>query len=66
VPPNANHKCTHTRLSSSHEISTKLLEEEEGRRWIFKLSSTPTKGTESLIGFLHIAMGERDERKEEP
>jgi len=35
-----------------------------GRRWIFNLSCTPTKGTQSLIIMEHKAWGERErERK---
>jgi hypothetical protein len=30
------------------QISTKLERERKGKRWIFNLSSTPTKGTQSL------------------
>jgi hypothetical protein len=40
-----------------------LLERErKGKRWIFNLSSTPTKSTQSLLKIWHIAMGRREER----
>jgi hypothetical protein len=45
------------------QISTKLERERKGKRWIFNLSSTPTKGTQSPIDILHKAW-ERGE--EEP
>jgi hypothetical protein len=44
------------------QISTKLERERKGKRWIFNLSSTPTKGTQSLLKIWHIAMGKREER----
>jgi len=33
------------------QISIKLERERKGRRWIFNLSSTPTKGTQSPLRF---------------
>ena len=44
------------------QISTKLERERKGRRWIFNLSSTPTKGTQSLLKIWHIAKGRRERR----
>jgi len=38
------------------QFSTKI-EREKGRRWIFDLSYTPIKGTQSLIGILAHIMG---------
>jgi hypothetical protein len=38
------------------QISTKLERERKGKRWIFSLSSTPTKGTQSLIEILAQSM----------
>jgi hypothetical protein len=43
------------------QISTKLERERKGKRWIFNLSSTPTKGTQSLLEILAQIMGEREE-----
>jgi len=58
VPPNAILKCIHTMLSIP-QISTKLEREIKGRRWIFNLSSTPTKGSQFLLQILAQTMGER-------
>jgi hypothetical protein len=55
---------THTLGSQSlTQISTKHERERKGRRWIFNLSSTPTKGTHSLLEILAQIMGERDEEE---
>jgi hypothetical protein len=43
-------------------ISTKLERERKGRWWIFNLSSTPTKGTQSSLKIWHIAMQRRERR----
>jgi secreted Zn-dependent insulinase-like peptidase len=44
------------------QISTKLERKRKGKRWIFNLSSTPTKGTHSLLEILAQIMGERKGR----
>ena len=63
VPPNAILKCTHTMLSIP-QINTKLERDRKGRRWIFNVSSTPTKGSQFLLQILAQTMGERG--KDEP
>jgi len=47
------------------QISTKLERERKGKRWIFNLSSTPTKGTQSLLEISAEIMRkrEREERR---
>jgi hypothetical protein len=60
----SNKKSPITRsLNLSHEISTKLRKGEEERRWIFKLSSTPTKGTQLSLEISTQIMGERGEEE---
>jgi hypothetical protein len=41
------------------QISTKHERERKGRRWIFNLSYTPTKGTQSLLKIWHKAWRRR-------
>jgi hypothetical protein len=55
-------QSSNAHTQSLTQNSTKLERKRKGKRWIFNLSSTPTKGTHSLLEILAQIMREREEK----
>jgi hypothetical protein len=55
-------QSSNAHTQSLTQNSTKLERKRKGKRWIFNLSSTPTKGTQSLLENLAQIMREREEK----
>jgi hypothetical protein len=55
-------QSSNAHTQSLTQNSTKLERKRKRKRWIFNLSSTPTKGTQSLLENLAQIMREREEK----